>query len=270
MRGIILLKKKMSTKSLNLLVLFLFFGIYFILDNLFFARLQPTMSNYVHSRFLGHVLTYSISLGPLLLGATLLKPKVPNEFLEKFGLKGSFLQGLSFGIIATLPMFLGYALVFTFNRKIDPNTLLINSVSSGFFEEVIFRAYFFGLVYRYTRLGFIPSILATSFLFAILHLYQSQDLGELALIFCTTFFGSILFSWLYAEWSFNLWIPIALHVLMNSAWMIFDVADNAAGNGWSNFFRFLTLFIAIISTIVHVRKSEAGLQIKGKNLWLKD
>ncbi len=167
-------------------------------------------------------------------------------------------------------MFLGYALVFTFNRKIDPNTLLINSVSSGFFEEVIFRAYFFGLVYRYTRLGFIPSILATSFLFAILHLYQSQDLGELALIFCTTFFGSILFSWLYAEWSFNLWIPIALHVLMNLAWMIFDVADNAAGNGWSNFFRFLTIFIAIISTIVHVRKSEAGLQIKGKNLWLKD
>ncbi|WP_313552872.1 CPBP family intramembrane glutamic endopeptidase [Sphingobacterium multivorum] len=190
--------------------------------------------------------------------------------MEKFGLKGSFLQGLSFGIIATLPMFLGYALVFTFNRKIDPNTLLINSVSSGFFEEVIFRAYFFGLVYRYTRLGFIPSILATSFLFAILHLYQSQDLGELALIFCTTFFGSILFSWLYAEWSFNLWIPIALHVLMNLAWMIFDVADNAAGNGWSNFFRFLTIFIAIISTIVHVRKSEAGLQIKGKNLWLKD
>jgi membrane protease YdiL (CAAX protease family) len=102
--------------------------------------------NYVQSRFLGHVLTYSISLVPLLLGAMLLKPKGQNELLEKFGLKGNFLQGLSFGIIATLPMFLGYAFLFTLNRKIDPNALLINSVSSGFFEEMIFRAYFFGLV----------------------------------------------------------------------------------------------------------------------------
>ncbi|WP_333625898.1 CPBP family intramembrane glutamic endopeptidase [Sphingobacterium siyangense] len=260
----------MNTKSLNLLVLFLFFGIYFILDYLFFAPLQSMIINYVQSRFLGHVLTYSISLVPLLFGAMLLKPKGQNEFLEKFGLKGNFLQGLSFGIIATLPMFLGYAFVFTLNRKIDPNTLLINSVSSGFFEEMIFRAYFFGLVFRYTRLGFIPSILATSLLFALLHLYQSQDLGELVLIFGMTFLGSILFSWLYAEWKFNLWIPVTLHVLMNSAWIIFDVSDNAAGNGWSNFFRFLTIIVAIIMTIVHSRKSNGGLQIERKNLWLKD
>jgi len=165
-------------------------------------------------------------------------------------------------------MFLGYAVIFPFNRHIDPNSFLINSVSSGFFEEIIFRAYFFGLVFRYTRLGFIPAIFTTSLIFALLHLYQSQDLGELTLILGITFLGSILFSWLYVEWKFNLWVPIALHVFMNSAWMIFDVAETAAGNRWGNFFRFSTIIFAIILTVVQSRKT--GFQISGKNLWLKD
>jgi len=258
----------MKTKNLNLLLLFLFFGIYFILDYLFFSTLQSTLINYIPSRFLGHVCAYSISVLPLFLGVMLLKPKESDKIFTKFGLNGSFLQGISFGLMTTLPMFLGYAYIFTINRKIDPNTLLINSVSSGFFEEIIFRAYFFGLVFRYTRLGFIPSIFATSFLFALLHLYQSQDLVELVLIFGVTFFGGILFSWLYVEWKFNLWIPIALHIFMNSAWMIFDVADNAAGNVWSNSFRFFTVFMAIVWTILHARKTNAGLQVKLRNLWL--
>ncbi|WP_293899625.1 CPBP family intramembrane glutamic endopeptidase [Sphingobacterium sp. UBA5670] len=258
----------MNNKNLNLLVLFLFFGIYFILDYLFFATVQSRITNCVHNRFLGHALTYSTSLLPLFLGAMLLKPMGPTGLLDKFGLNRSFIQGISFGMLTTLPMFLGYAFNFSFNRHIDPNFFLINSVSSGFFEEIIFRAYFFGLVFRYTRLGFIPAIFTTSMIFAFLHLYQSQDLGELALIFGITFLGSILFSWLYAEWKFNLWVPIALHIFMNSVWMIFDVADTAVGNKWSNFFRFFTIACAIAWTILQQRKT--GLEIKGKKLWLKD
>jgi len=258
----------MNNKNLNLLVLFLFFGIYFILDYLFFATVQSRITNCVHNRFLGHVLTYSISLLPLLLGTMLLKPMGLTGLLDKFGLNRSFIQGVSFGMLTTLPMFLGYVFIFPFNRHIDPNSFLINSVSSGFFEEIIFRAYFFGLVFRYTRLGFIPAIFTTSLIFAFLHLYQSQDLGELILIFGITFLGSILFCWLYAEWKFNLWVPIALHIFMNSGWMIFDVADTAAGNRWSNFFRFFTIVCAITWTVLQQRRT--GLQIKGKNLWLKD
>ena len=258
----------MNNKNLNLLVLFLFFGIYFILDYLFFAAVQSKITSFVHNRFLGHVLTYSISLLPLFVGAMLLTPMSPIGLLDKFGLNRSLIQGIFFGMLTTLPMFLGYAFIFPFNRHIDPNSFLINSVSSGFFEEIIFRAYFFGLVFRYTRLGFIPAIFTTSMIFALLHLYQSQDLGELTLIFGITFLGSILFSWLYVEWKFNLWVPIALHVFMNSAWMIFDVAETAAGNRWGNFFRFSTIIFAIILTVIQSRKT--GFQISGKNLWLKD
>jgi len=258
----------MNNKNLNLLVLFLFFGIYFILDYLFFAAVQSKITSFVHNRFLGHVLTYSISLLPLFVGAMLLTPMSPIGLLDKFGWNRSLIQGIFFGMLTTLPMFLGYAVIFPFNRHIDPNSFLINSVSSGFFEEIIFRAYFFGLVFRYTRLGFIPAIFTTSLIFALLHLYQSQDLGELTLILGITFLGSILFSWLYVEWKFNLWVPIALHVFMNSAWMIFDVAETAAGNRWGNFFRFSTIIFAIILTVVQSRKT--GFQISGKNLWLKD
>jgi len=137
------------------------------------------------------------------------------------------------------------------------------------FEELIFRAYFFGLVYRYTRLGFIPAILSTSFVFALLHLYQSQDPMELALIFTTTFLGSVLFAWLYTEWKFNLWVPIALHILMNLAWMLFDVDDNAAGNWYANIFRFLTIAIVITYTVIRAKRVYGGLQVNRKTLWRK-
>lgn len=259
----------MNRTNLNLFVLFLFFGVYFGLDQLFFASVHSKMTSIFHNRTLGHISTYGLSLLPLLVGALLLRPKDQDSLISKFGLNGSLISGLAIGVLATLPMFIGYAFKFSLIKEPDFNSLMINTVSAGFFEELIFRAYFFGLVYRYTRLGFIPAILATSFVFALLHLYQSQDPMELALIFTTTFLGSVLFGWLYTEWKFNIWVPIALHILMNLAWMLFDVDDTASGNWYANIFRFLTIAIVITWTVIKEKRMHDGLQVNRKTLWRK-
>lgn len=257
----------MNRTNFNLLVLFLFFGIYFGLDQLFFASVQSKMSNLIHNRALGHMTAYVLSLLPLFLAALLLKPKDQETLMSKFGLNGSLGLGIGVGALVTLPMFIGYAFRFTLIKEPDFNSLIINSVSAGVFEELIFRAYFFGLVYRYTRLGFIPAILATSLVFALLHLYQSQDPMELTLIFATTFLGSVLFAWLYTEWKFNLWIPISLHIFMNLAWMLFNVDDTAAGNWYANIFRFLTITLVIVWTVMQGKNRPDGLQVNRKTLW---
>jgi hypothetical protein len=149
------------------------------------------------------------------------------------------------------------------------DTIIINTIDAAFFEELIYRAFLFGMLYRFTRLGFLPSIFLGSLLFGAAHLYQSNDLSELIGIFLLTFIGSVLFSWIYSEWKFNLWTAIFLHCLMNLYWLIFDVDSNALGGAYANIFRFSTVFFAIVGTIIYKRKKKVPFEISKKNWWMK-
>ncbi|MDZ7715311.1 MAG: CPBP family intramembrane glutamic endopeptidase [Balneolaceae bacterium] len=97
-------------------------------------------------------------------------------------------------------MLIGYALFFDLNIELTLNTFLISAVSAAFFEELFFRGFLYGQLYRYTKLGFLPSVIIGAFLFAFIHLYQSDELLRLIGIFFTTFLGAGLFSWSYSEW----------------------------------------------------------------------
>jgi membrane protease YdiL (CAAX protease family) len=138
-----------------------------------------------------------------------------------FGLN---LKGIKNGILLssffTLPMIL-YGVYFnSLNTDIDLSNLLAKSFLAGLFEEIIYRAFIFGILFRYIKLGFIPSVAIASFVFALGHLYQGKEMFDLLRIFLLTFLGSVLYAWLYAEWNFNLWIPILLHSFMNLIWML--------------------------------------------------
>ncbi|WP_166333898.1 CPBP family intramembrane glutamic endopeptidase [Sphingobacterium chungjuense] len=149
------------------------------------------------------------------------------------------------------------------------DTIIINTISSAFFEELIFRGFLFGMLYRFTHLGFLPAVFLGSLLFGIAHLYQSTDTTELAGIFIMTFLGSILFAWIYSEWNFNLWTAIFLHCFMNLYWLIFNVDDTALGGIYANAFRFATIFIAIAGTIIYKQKFNIPMSISRKDWWLK-
>ena len=254
-------------KSLQILGLTLvFFTIYFVIDELYFRDLRAWFIVKTAQVGLSHILSYILVGIPLLVGARLINPDI--KITHSLGLNGNVARGFSFALLFTLPMFIGYALTFDF-AGFNLDSFLTGAFAAGFFEELYFRAFLFGMIYRYTKFGFFPSIIIGALWFGSVHLYQSQDPEILIGIFMTTFLGAILFAWLYSEWKFNLWIPIFMHLLMNFAWMLFDVSDNALGNTWGNVFRYSTIALAIIFTIRYKIKQGETLEINRTTLWMK-
>ena len=72
---------------------------------------------------------------------------------------------------------------FEFKEEISIQNLVAGSIVVGFVEELFYRGFLFGQLFKYTRLGFISSVILGAALFASGHLYQSQDTIELIGIF---------------------------------------------------------------------------------------
>jgi membrane protease YdiL (CAAX protease family) len=250
------------------LVFIIGFVIYYYIDANFFSFFQKGITTFTESKAAGHIFAYSITLIPLLITVAILYKSYKN-MLEKLGLSRSVCLGLAFAFISTLPMLVAYAIKFKINTALSFDTIIINTISAAFFEEIIYRAFLFGMLYKCTRLGFIPSVFLASVLFGVAHLYQSTSMNELIGIFLLTFFGSVLFAWIYAEWKFNLWTAILLHFLMNFYWLIFDVDTHALGGIYANVFRFLTILLAILGTVFFKMKKKIPFEIGRKTWWMK-
>ncbi|MBU2466230.1 MAG: CPBP family intramembrane metalloprotease, partial [Bacteroidetes bacterium] len=166
-------------------------------------------------------------------------------------------------------MFVGYSLIYEFNATLTYTQVAVGALFAGFFEELYFRAFFFGLLFRYTRLGFIPALLISALIFASLHLYQSEEPAAMAGIFIATLMGAGFFAWLYAEWKFNIWLIVNMHVLMNLSWMLFDAGDNALGPVLSNIFRAVTIASAILTTLWIKKRQQQKLEVNRNTIWLK-
>lgn len=179
-----------------------------------------------------------------------------KDFPRSLGLDGNFIKGIVFALISTLPLFIAFPVVGDFNGGLTWDKLVRSAVIAAFFEEVIFRGFIFGQLFRYCKLGFWWSVLIPSLLFGSIHLYQGSDpLSSLA-AFGVTFIGGLFFSWIYVKWDFNLWCPVGLHFFMNLSWLLFTVEGNsvAAGGVVSNVFRILSVVVAIVLTNVYLRK----------------
>lgn len=182
----------------------------------------------------------------------------PQMIIPSLGLAHGIGVGARFGLLATLPMLIGYACIGAFDREISADHLLTRVVIAGFFEELIFRGFVFGQLFRYARWGFLPAALLTAAAFGSLHLYQGHDPLSALAAFAVTGAGSLFFSWIYVEWQYNLWCAVWLHALMNLPWILFSVsASGAVGGIAANVLRFGTLAIAVGLTIAY--KKQRGL-----------
>ena len=258
----------MMNKTLKvILITLLSFAAYYVLDDLFFNTIRDSIYGIIKQFGISHILAYVLSGIPLYIGVCLLHKF--TGFFDSLGLNRSLIKGIVFPLVCTLPMFIGFAFVFKFNAKVSLNEILIGVVAAAFFEELFFRAFLFGQLYRYSSLGFIPSVILGALLFAVIHLYQSQDFATLTGIFAITFLGAVLFAWVYAEWHFNLWIPVFFHFFMNLAWLLYNVSDNAFGSGYANVFRILTIVLAIGLTILYKKKKGIPLEVNRCTVWLK-
>ncbi len=243
------------------------FGLYYSLRVAFFTDIRGWIDGFIGHIGFSHLFTYFIVGLPFLVGLGLLHPL--KDFPDALGLNRSVIQALTFALICTAPMLIGYALVFDFNAELTFIQILTGAITAAFIEELFYRAILFGQIYRYTKIGFIPAIVFGALIFAAGHLYQSQELSTLIGIFLTTFMGAVLFAWAYVEWDFNLWVPIFLHLFMNLFWMMFSVSDNALGNNYGNIFRVATITLIIVLTIVYKRKKGLKMEVNRNTLIMK-
>ncbi len=180
---------------------------------------------------------------PLTLLA-LLRRGLPAAFAE-LGLSANPIRPLFFGFVATAPAWIGLAATCHVATKFTAYELILLCWYLPFCEEVIFRAFAFGQLYRRAGLNFWLAALVPAVLFACGHLYQSHKLAELAGILLITGTGSVMFSYFFVRFGWNVWAPFALHAFLNTWWMVFTTNQNALGGGWSdNVFRFGSIALA--------------------------
>jgi membrane protease YdiL (CAAX protease family) len=172
--------------------------------------------------------------------------------LGDLGLNGSVKLGWLVGLAATLPMPVIFGIVnhASFNASVVLQVLVFG-IGSGIAEETLFRGYAFGLLYRRVHVGFWLSIILPTAFFALGHLYQVHGILDSLGILAVTGLGSLWFGWLYVRWEYNLWVPIAMHSLMDSWWTVFDAGSTALGSGDANIARLLTILLSTILTLWH-------------------
>ena len=254
----------MKKSARIILITLLSFALYFILDELYFRSLRSSINANLNQIGISHIITYIILGIPIFIGTLLLHQ--PKDFFKSLGLDKPILQGAIFSFLCTLPMFLGYGSVFEFNSNISVDRILVGVLAAAFFEELYFRGFLFGQLFRYTKLGFIPAVILGAVLFGLVHLYQGKETSEIIGIFLVTFSGGLLFAWLYAEWNYNLWVPIFLHLFMNLSWDLFNVDDSALGGNYANIFRMATIALSIILTIIYKRRRAWSMEVNRKTL----
>jgi membrane protease YdiL (CAAX protease family) len=263
------LRKQFSMKKLqsrSYLLVPAAFLVYLLIRNAWFSIVYQFLLAHIHESVTAYFVA-SCAIGlPIFIATWLLHKK---KFADSLGLSGNFLKGFFPALLFTAPMFVGYSLIYEFNATLTYTQVAVGAFFAGFFEELYFRAFFFGLLFRYTRLGFIPALLISALIFASLHLYQSEEPAAMAGIFIATLMGAGFFAWLYTEWKFNIWLIVNMHVLMNLSWMLFDAGDNALGPVLSNIFRAVTIASAILTTLWIKKRQQQKLEVNRNTIWLK-
>jgi membrane protease YdiL (CAAX protease family) len=247
-------------------IIIIAFGLFYFLQKVYFNNICDWLCNLIHLRIVSYFLAYIIVGLPLIIGLFLIHK--PKDIISSIGINKDFSKGLLFAFLFTLPMLIGYIIFYKWNSKITFNDIFIGAIFAAFFEELYFRGILFGQLFRYAKIGFIPSILLCALLFASGHLWQSSDVSVLFGIFATTFLGAIFFAWTYIEWDNNLWIPMGLHLFMNLHWNLFSAGDNALGGLYANIFRVITITLTIVGTILYKKRNGLKLSINRNNLWI--
>jgi membrane protease YdiL (CAAX protease family) len=250
-----------------ILLIFISFATYHLLF-LNFKPMKVGLDKITQQGLVSYILTYLIVGIPIFIGTFLINKT--TSIFKSLGLLSNILTAIWTSLLFTLPMFIGGLFFFKFNLQIDIENLIAGTIVAGFMEELYFRGFLFGQLFKKTNLGFIPSILLGALIFAFGHLYQSQDISDLVGIFMITFSGAIFFAWLYVEWNYNLWVPILTHTLMNLIWNLFEIDNNALGDLKANIFRVLTILTAIIFTVLYKKSRNEKLTINRQTLMRKE
>jgi membrane protease YdiL (CAAX protease family) len=182
----------------------------------------------------------------------------PGRAVSVLGLAGSSREGLTFGLLAGTPMLLQGWL-----GRSDVDLSLSTAraiVVMPFAEEVFFRGLLVCIPVAVGGCRFWTTAVLAGLLFGSLHVPWHASLlswGDLA-VFAVTAAGGIWYAWIGRCFRWNLWPTIVLHGTMNAAWVIFGIADDAAGGLWPNVGRGLTIAAGTVLALKHTKRTLRG------------
>lgn len=219
-----------------------------ILDAISFP-FEALPNNAYLRNFLLRLIDYSALL---VVGAILFWRHLP----VLLGFRHSLVKSFGFTFLCVLPMLIIFPFVFEISDELSFKPVYQQAIMPALFEEVAYRALVLGALYGFCQWRFIPAVMLNGIVFGLGHLYQANDLLSAFFTFAITFIGAVWFGWLYIKWSYNLYIPIFLHFLMNLSWVIFEVSPGAAGNTVANVARLITILASIIITFYFTKQSR--------------
>lgn len=156
-------------------------------------------------------------VGGLVLCALTISILSSNGFrsvCRELGLAAPLLPAIAFALLASSPMWIGFALTRKLTPHIQTVPLLFLTFFSPFVEEVEFRGFGVRHLRRGTGWPFWLVVWPSALLCGWGHVEQGQTALEMAGLFLVTGAGGVTFAWLVYRWQ-NLWVAIALHMCMN-------------------------------------------------------
>ena len=119
----------------------LFFALWY-----FNIAVRPFEDSIGSSRTLHYTLNYLLA-GLIPTGALFLL-HARRDIASSMGLSHGFGTGLLFAVTATLPMITGYAVIGEFDRELSADEAFTWIFIAGMFEELVYRGFVFGQLFR--------------------------------------------------------------------------------------------------------------------------
>ncbi|WP_445393662.1 CPBP family glutamic-type intramembrane protease [Stenotrophomonas pavanii] len=204
----------------------------------------------------GSLLDNALAVLMAVLLALLLRPRGMG-LLASLGLRGNGWGGPFWVLLASVPCWLGLALLGTPNTALTALDATMLAVLFPLAEEVLFRGLGFVLLVNIVRVPWPWLALPQALLFGMVHWlgFGGLDGGGTALfVGAVIALGGFIFAWLDHLDGDTLWCGLILHVSMNLAWNVFSL-DAATALGWqATSLRIGTALLAVAALAWQVRR----------------
>ncbi|HEL5055216.1 TPA: CPBP family intramembrane metalloprotease [Stenotrophomonas maltophilia] len=181
----------------------------------------------------GSLLDNALAVLVAVLLALLLRPRHMG-LAESLGLRGNGMRGPLWVLLASLPCWVGLAVLGQPNTALTALDATMLAVLFPLAEEILFRGLGFILLVKIVRGPWPLLALPQALLFGMVHWlgFGGFDGGGVALfVGAVIALGGFVFAWLDRLDGNTLWCGLVLHVSMNLAWNVFSL-DDAVALGW--------------------------------------
>jgi len=207
----------------------------------------------------GSLLDNALAVLVAVLLAALLRPRGVG-LAASLGLRWHGASGPAWVLLASLPCWLGLAMLGSPNTALTTLDASMLAVLFPLAEEVLFRGLGFVLLLKIVRGPWPLLALPQALLFGMVHWlgFGGFEGGGVALfVGAVIALGGFIFAWLDHLDGNTLWCGLALHVSMNLAWNVFSL-DDAVALGWqATSLRIGTAVLAVVVLGLHVRRKRA-------------